>query len=187
MGNHVLMRLLDSQSGLMLIDECSHYSIFEAARCQRGADILVCRRDLLPLRPQRPSCQAEAARRTFAIAVVLSDGVFAATGRIAPVREYYDSCAAIRARYYVSTTPTRWPCLEKTAGEPSNTLAFGRESPLAPVGEGPGVRAAEHGPYPRPPAGEGPGVRAAGKSPNNLSQLAPNSAPPALPCSFPAP
>ena len=32
LGNHVLMRLFDGQSGLILIDEHSHYSVFEAAR-----------------------------------------------------------------------------------------------------------------------------------------------------------
>ena len=38
MGNNVLMQLLDGQSGLMLIDEYSHYSVFEAALL-RAADI----------------------------------------------------------------------------------------------------------------------------------------------------
>ena len=62
LGNHVLMRLLDSQSGLMLIDECSHYSVFEAAHARR----LILLRDLSPPRPRRPSRQAEAAPQTLA-------------------------------------------------------------------------------------------------------------------------
>jgi 8-amino-7-oxononanoate synthase len=95
LGNHVLMGLLDAQANLMLVDECSHYSIFEAARAasQEG------RHSCLPpvtFRHRDPGdlrAKLKEHLEPAQSAVVLSDGVFAATGRIAPVREYCDVLA----------------------------------------------------------------------------------------------
>ena len=108
LGNHVLMRLFDGQSGLMLIDEHSHYSVFEAARASSQWG----RHSCLPpvtFRHRDPDdlrAKLEEHVKPSQKPVVLSDGVFAATGRIAPVSEYYDILRAIRARSYVWTTPT---------------------------------------------------------------------------------
>ena len=61
LGNHVLMQLLDAESGLILLDECSHYSAFEAARAQRLSKC-----DLPPPRPRstfKPSSRRTSSRR----------------------------------------------------------------------------------------------------------------------------
>ena len=85
MGNHILVQLLDAESLAPFVDECSHYSVFEAARATgrpwttfRHAEADDLRAKLkMHLQPgQSP--------------LVLSDGVFAATGRIAPAAKYYD-------------------------------------------------------------------------------------------------
>jgi 8-amino-7-oxononanoate synthase len=85
LGNHVLMQLLDAQSGPILLDEYSHYSVFEAARASGYPNVTFRHADTADLQTKlrqhiEPSQSA----------VVLSDGVFAATGRVAPVREYHD-------------------------------------------------------------------------------------------------
>jgi 8-amino-7-oxononanoate synthase len=83
MGNHILMQSLDTQSPLVFLDEHSHYSIVEAARTI-GSPLVTFRH-----------CDADDLRAKLKehlnagqSPVVLSDGVFAATGHIAPVLEY---------------------------------------------------------------------------------------------------
>ena len=88
MGNNILVPALaedarEEASKLVLVDECSHYSVMEAARLSGWPSVTFAHRDADDLRsklkenlkPGQPP-------------LVLSDGVFAATGRIAPVGEY---------------------------------------------------------------------------------------------------
>ena len=158
MGNNILVQSLDHQSGVVLIDEYAHYSIFEAARWTNWPCVSFRHRNPDDLRAKlrehvKPGHEP----------LVMSDGVFAATGQIAPVAAYHDIL-----RDY-----------------PGAVLCLDDAHALAVLGEN-GRGTFEHAGLwpsisPRPLAGEGPGVRAAGKLPNSLSQFDPNSGPP-LPC-----
>jgi len=85
LGNHVLMQLLDAQAGLILLDEYSHYSVFEAARASGYPNVTFRHGD-----PADLQAKLQQRLKPSQSAVVLSDGIFAATGRVAPVREYHD-------------------------------------------------------------------------------------------------
>jgi 7-keto-8-aminopelargonate synthetase-like enzyme len=84
MGNNILTQLGLPESGHVFLDECSHYSIIEAARLTGWPNTTFRHRDSDDLRAKlrehvKPGQNV----------LVLSDGVFAATGRIAPVAEYH--------------------------------------------------------------------------------------------------
>lgn len=91
MGNNILVQLHDAlvpshgaELGLVLVDECSHYSVFEAARVRGWPQVTFRHREPDDLRAKLKEHLKPRQRP-----LVLSDGVFAATGRIAPVGEYY--------------------------------------------------------------------------------------------------
>lgn len=85
MGNHILVRSLGETPRLVLVDECSHYSVLEAARLCQGPCLTFRHGDADDLR-----AKLNAHLRPGQFPLVLSDGVFAATGRIAPVSAYYE-------------------------------------------------------------------------------------------------
>ncbi len=86
MGNNVLVQMLNGDARLVLVDECSHYSLFEAARLTGGSTIVFHHRDTNDLREK-----LKKHLRPGQFPLVLSDGVFAATGRIAPADQYCDA------------------------------------------------------------------------------------------------
>jgi 8-amino-7-oxononanoate synthase len=85
MGNHILAQLPGPESGRILIDEYSHYSIAEAAHANGWPHVTFhhCDPDDLQAKLQQHLKPGERV-------LVMSDGVFAATGRIAPAARYYD-------------------------------------------------------------------------------------------------
>ena len=83
MGGNILTQLLDGECGVALIDECSHYSLFEAARLSGWSCVTFHHRDADDLRAKLRE-HVESAQSSL----VISDGVFAATGKIAPAAEY---------------------------------------------------------------------------------------------------
>jgi 7-keto-8-aminopelargonate synthetase-like enzyme len=93
MGNNILLGALDSGCWPVFVDECSHYSLFEAVRLggrPNGAGnarpaIAFHHRDAGDLR-----AKLKERLEPGDCPLVLSDGVFAATGRIAPAAEYFD-------------------------------------------------------------------------------------------------
>ena len=88
MGNNILMQSLQSpgpESGLVLIDEHAHYSIIEAARLTGWPQVAFHHCD-----PDDVRARLKDRRKSGEAVMLLSDGVFAATGRIAPAAEYYD-------------------------------------------------------------------------------------------------
>jgi 8-amino-7-oxononanoate synthase len=74
-----------SEVAIVLIDECSHYSLFEAARLNGSPQVTFRHRDPGDLRAKLKEHVGRAQSP-----LVLSDGVFAATGGIAPVGPYCD-------------------------------------------------------------------------------------------------
>ncbi|WP_168205073.1 aminotransferase class I/II-fold pyridoxal phosphate-dependent enzyme [Bythopirellula goksoeyrii] len=85
LGNHVVLSVLAKPGSVFLLDENSHYSVVDACRCFD-----------LPTY-QFAHLEAEALRellkdrlRPGQVPIVLSDGVFASSGAIAPVKEYLD-------------------------------------------------------------------------------------------------
>lgn len=88
LGNNILVQLLDELPSFVFIDECSHYSVFEAANM--GVWPLVrfkhCDPDDLRVKIKENVVASERP-------IVMCDGVFAATGQIAPVGDYYDILA----------------------------------------------------------------------------------------------
>jgi 7-keto-8-aminopelargonate synthetase-like enzyme len=88
MGNNILMQCLQSpgpESGLVLIDEHAHYSIIEAARLSGWPQATFHHCD-----PDDVQAILKDRHKSGEAVMLLSDGVFAATGRIAPAAEYYD-------------------------------------------------------------------------------------------------
>ncbi len=84
-GNHVLLSALAPSAHLLLVDEHSHYSVVDASRCFDMPVVRYSHADAQSLR--------EALRQHLPagqVPIVLSDGVFAARGTVAPVREYLD-------------------------------------------------------------------------------------------------
>ncbi len=82
-GNGILVRLLDGQSDVIFVDQCSHYCVLEAARAP-GLTVHVFRHadadDLAAkLRKKLPPGGRP---------LVMTDGVFSARGTIAPVGRY---------------------------------------------------------------------------------------------------
>jgi 8-amino-7-oxononanoate synthase len=86
MGNHILTQSLGPESGLVMVDECSHYSVIEAARLTGWPQVAFRHCD-----PDDLRAKLKDRRQPAQHVLLLSDGVFAATGRIAPVAEYYDA------------------------------------------------------------------------------------------------
>lgn len=84
MGNNILIQSLDAADRLVLIDECSHYSLFEAARTSGWPIESFHHRDTDDLRKK-----LQKHLKPGQSLLVLSDGVFAATGKIAPVEDYH--------------------------------------------------------------------------------------------------
>ena len=163
MGNHIWMQLLDASWPLVLLDEHAHYSLVEAARTRSEWGKQAC----LPAVTfrHRDADQLRAKLRQHLkpglTPVVLSDGIFPATGQIAPVREY----VGILSDY------------------PGSVLLLDDAHGLAMLGDC-GRGTLEHaGLWPtisplRAPtegwSGEGPGVRAASLPPNSLSPSGPS-------------
>jgi len=85
LGNHILVQSFGREVTTMFLDECSHDSVFEAARAGGRTCVTFCHRDPDDLRAKLAEHLGPSQR-----AMVLSDGVFAATGHIAPVGEYYE-------------------------------------------------------------------------------------------------
>ncbi len=85
MGNNILVGLPSGESGLIFIDECSHYSMFEAARLNGSLQVTFRHRD-----PDDLCTKLEEHVGRTQLPLVLSDGVFAATGQIAPVGKYHE-------------------------------------------------------------------------------------------------
>jgi 7-keto-8-aminopelargonate synthetase-like enzyme len=85
-GNSILLRALEDQFDALLIDEFSHYSVFEAARQNRCG--------VFPFRHRDAGDLAVVLRKNLRPGqspLVLSDGVFSARGTIAPVADYCDA------------------------------------------------------------------------------------------------
>lgn len=82
-SNHVLLSALEGAFDAVFVDERSHYCVFEAARA--------CARPVFNFRHRDPEDLEHGLRRHLKPGerpVVLTDGVFAGMGRIAPVAEY---------------------------------------------------------------------------------------------------
>lgn len=89
MGAGILLQALNADRLVVFIDECSHYSLFEAARWTGRPSVAFRHRDGDDLR-EKLKWQLQPGQ----CPIVLSDGVFAATGRIAPADRY---CEILRA------------------------------------------------------------------------------------------
>lgn len=83
MGNHVLVLLLDGTFDAVFLDESSHYCIEEAARLS-GRPVFRFRHGDADSLAETLHADLKPGQRPL----VMSDGVFAATGAIAPVAEY---------------------------------------------------------------------------------------------------
>jgi 7-keto-8-aminopelargonate synthetase-like enzyme len=90
MGNAILAGLFCEPTSnsvhpsMIFLDECSHYSCFEAARLTGFASTTFHHND-----PDDLRAKIGENLRPQQIPIVLSDGVFAATGQIAPVEAYH--------------------------------------------------------------------------------------------------
>ena len=85
MGNHILALMLRETIDVVFVDELSHYCVLEAAELTRRPVYLFRHGDADSLRDSLQS-HLEPSQRPM----VLSDGVFAARGDVAPVAEYRD-------------------------------------------------------------------------------------------------
>jgi 7-keto-8-aminopelargonate synthetase-like enzyme len=84
-GNDALARMIDGEVDVVVVDECSHYCVFEAA-AQFGKPVH-------RFRHADPDSLADALRTGLppgAQPLVMTDGVFSALGTIAPVAECYE-------------------------------------------------------------------------------------------------
>ncbi len=158
MGNNVLVQMLDNDARLVLIDECSHYSLFEAARLSTSSPITFRHRDANDLHEK-----LKINLQPGQYPLVLSDGVFAATGRIAPADQYctvlqeYPGATLLlddahglavlgsngRGTYeHLGLWPTVSPRPSHEPSELSNSSPRPGSDPQGwSTGEGPGVRA----------------------------------------------
>ncbi len=84
MGGHILMQSIGGNR-LVLVDEGAHYSLFEAARAGGSAVETFRHRQ-----PDDLRAKLKSELKPGQTPVVLSDGVFAVNGRIAPVTEYVE-------------------------------------------------------------------------------------------------
>jgi len=87
-GNQVLVLVLEGTFDAVFVDEHSHYCVFEAARIGGRPLIPFCHGDPADLRA-RLHRQLKPGERPL----VLSDGVFATLGDVAPLAEYQDVLA----------------------------------------------------------------------------------------------
>jgi 7-keto-8-aminopelargonate synthetase-like enzyme len=90
MGNHILVLALAGSFERVFVDELAHYCVQEAARLSGEAVSTFRHRDADDLRSRLRSELPPGGR-----ALVMSDGIFAALGRIAPIPQY----ASILAEY----------------------------------------------------------------------------------------
>jgi 7-keto-8-aminopelargonate synthetase-like enzyme len=88
MGNNILVSSLGDRSQLIAVDECAHYSVIEAARLSGSTPIRFRHRDGDDLRTKLKE-HLKPGQSPF----VLSDGVFSATGAIAPAAKYCEVLA----------------------------------------------------------------------------------------------
>jgi 8-amino-7-oxononanoate synthase len=82
-GSQILVSAFQDRFDAAFVDEFSHYSVLEAARASGRA--------VFPFRHRDPGSLGEGLRKNLTPGgrpLVMSDGVFAALGRIAPVAEY---------------------------------------------------------------------------------------------------
>jgi 8-amino-7-oxononanoate synthase len=84
MGNNILTQLGLPETGKVFLDECSHYSVVEAARLSGWPSVTFHHRDADDLRAKLREHVTPGQN-----VLVLSDGIFPATGQIAPVAEYH--------------------------------------------------------------------------------------------------
>ncbi|MEN6558100.1 MAG: pyridoxal phosphate-dependent aminotransferase family protein [Thermoguttaceae bacterium] len=85
MGGHILIGSLDADRVVALVDEHSHFSLFEAARTIGRPPVVFRHADPDDLRAKIQKHLGVGQRP-----LVLSDGVFAATGDLAPVDRYLE-------------------------------------------------------------------------------------------------
>ena len=83
MGNSILVQMLRGDFDAVLVDELSHYCVFEAARLAGSSLVPFRHRDAEDL-----GAKLKAKLEPGGRPLVMSDGVFAARGTIAPVAEY---------------------------------------------------------------------------------------------------
>ncbi len=145
MGNNVLVQMLDNDARLVLIDECSHYSLFEAARLSTPSPITFRHRDANDLHEK-----LKKNLQPGQYPLVLSDGVFAATGRIAPadqycgiLQEYPGSVLLLDDAHGLAVLgPNGRGTYEHLGLWPAVSPSPGTDPQGWSAGEGPGVRAA---------------------------------------------
>lgn len=89
LGNNILVLMFEGAFDAVFADELSHYSVFEAARLSGRPVVAFRHRQAEDLRAKLRAHLVAGGRP-----LVLSDGVFAARGTIAPVTEYREVLAA---------------------------------------------------------------------------------------------
>jgi 7-keto-8-aminopelargonate synthetase-like enzyme len=88
-SNHLLVMALESSSDVVLVDEAAHYCVNEAA--------LLTRKPIVRFQHRDPEHLAQLLKDRLPAKgrpLVLTDGVFAATGALAPVPEYLQTLAS---------------------------------------------------------------------------------------------
>ncbi len=109
-GNRILTAALADAFDLVLLDELSHYCVVEAAQSTGRPVFRFSHCDPAALRAALDD-QLKPAQRPL----VMTDGVFAARGDIAPLADYQSVLGDYPARCCWSMTPTAWACLASTA------------------------------------------------------------------------
>jgi glycine C-acetyltransferase/8-amino-7-oxononanoate synthase len=163
MGNAILIEQLGPQFGPVFVDECAHYSLCEAAklvRCSEGNSVIKFHhrnaddlQDKLRHHLKPGECP-----------LVLSDGIFAATGKIAPVDIYSKMLERYPGSAILLDDAHAFAVLgENGRGTFEHFGLWSRVNQQWPgiSGQWP-VASGQCTISPRPQAGEGPGMRAVG-------------------------
>ena len=151
-GNAILLAAVEDRFDLLLADEMSHYSVLDAARQSGRPLVMFHHRDAGDLDAVMKQNLSPGGRP-----LLLTDGVFAVRGTIAPLDEYRAVLSGYPGAGMLIDDAHALGILGPNGrGTLEHFGLWQNYSPL-PLGEGPGVRAALISPL---PLGEGPGVRA---------------------------
>jgi 8-amino-7-oxononanoate synthase len=82
-GNHILIQALAERFDVIVADELAHYCLCEAAKLPGKPIVSFRHRDVGDLAAKLSKCRAEGRRP-----LVMTDGIFAATGALAPIDKY---------------------------------------------------------------------------------------------------
>ncbi len=124
-GNHILVQALAKRFDVVLADELAHFCLCEAAKLPGTPIVPFRHRDVGDFKTKLGECVSQGRRP-----LVMTDGIFAATGAIAPIDQYVESLGECGSATILIDDAHGFGAVARTAAERWTISAFGKRMRL---------------------------------------------------------